>query len=88
MDEFLAFEEIERQLVSLASPGIRPGLARLARLLGILGNPQRRFPSLLVVGTNGKGSTSAALTSCLVEGGYRTALYTSPHLESLGERHS
>ena len=86
MDERSGFREIETSLVSLASPGIRPGLARLARLLGILGNPQRRFPSLLVVGTNGKGSTSAALTSCLVEGGYRTALYTSPHLESLGER--
>ena len=86
MDEFLAFEEIERQLVSLASPGIRPGLARLSRLLQGLDHPERRFPSVLLVGTNGKGSTAATLSSCLREAGYQVALYTSPHLESLGER--
>lgn len=80
------FEEVERDLQSLASSGIRPGLARLARLLSLLGNPERSFPAVHVVGTNGKGSTAAAMASILRESGYRTALYTSPHLVSFKER--
>ncbi|ACZ19181.1 FolC bifunctional protein [Thermanaerovibrio acidaminovorans DSM 6589] len=82
----IPWDRFEEELSSLASPGIRPGLSRLARLLDLLGNPQRRFPSILVVGTNGKGSTCSALSSCLSAGGYRVGLYTSPHLESPGER--
>lgn len=51
-----------------------------------LGAPERRFPSVLIAGTNGKGSTSATLASILGEGGYRTGLYTSPHLNRVNER--
>jgi dihydrofolate synthase/folylpolyglutamate synthase len=51
-----------------------------------LGRPERRFASVLIAGTNGKGSTAAALASILGEAGYRTGLYTSPHLESVNER--
>ncbi|MCX7829064.1 MAG: bifunctional folylpolyglutamate synthase/dihydrofolate synthase [Thermanaerothrix sp.] len=80
------WSQVERKLSELASPGIRPGLARLARLLNLLDNPQRKFPSVLVVGTNGKGSTCSSMFSCLKAGGYRVGLYTSPHLESLAER--
>ncbi len=55
-------------------------------LLGALGNPERRFPSVLIAGTNGKGSTAATLASILTEAGLRTGLYTSPHLERPNER--
>ena len=55
-------------------------------LLSALGNPERRFPAVLIAGTNGKGSTAATLTSILTEAGLRTGLYTSPHLERPNER--
>ena len=51
-----------------------------------LGNPERRFPSVLIAGTNGKGSTAATLSSILRVAGYKTALYTSPHLVRINER--
>lgn len=55
-------------------------------LLNALGNPERRFPAVLIAGTNGKGSTAATLASILTEAGLRTGLYTSPHLERPNER--
>jgi dihydrofolate synthase/folylpolyglutamate synthase len=61
-------------------------LARVQRLLGALGNPHHRFKSVHVAGTKGKGSTSAMLASILKAAGYRTALYTSPHLHTFRER--
>lgn len=51
-----------------------------------LGNPQRRFASVLIAGTNGKGSTAATLASILQTAGHRTGLYTSPHLQRINER--
>ncbi|MGA2278134.1 MAG: folylpolyglutamate synthase/dihydrofolate synthase family protein [Terracidiphilus sp.] len=55
-------------------------------LLAALGNPERRFPSVLIAGTNGKGSTAATLASILRLSGMRVGLYTSPHLERVNER--
>ena len=55
-------------------------------LLDRLGNPQRRFKSIHVAGTNGKGSTSHLLASIFQEAGYKTGLYTSPHLRDFRER--
>src|SRR5690348_12304992 len=55
-------------------------------LLAALDHPEQRFPSVLIAGTNGKGSTAATLASVLCAAGYRTALYTSPHLIRLNER--
>ena len=86
MPQDKSFDLLEKQLQDLASPGIRPGLARLSKLLSLAGNPERKFPAVHVVGTNGKGSTAATLDSILRQAGYRTALYTSPHLVSFGER--
>ena len=80
------FNRLEDRLNRCSSPGIRPGLSRLARLLACLGHPERSFPAVHVLGTNGKGSTSATLESIWMAAGYRVALYTSPHLQSLGER--
>lgn len=80
------FYDIENRLQNLASSGIRPGLARLSKLLALSGHPERMFKAVHIVGTNGKGSTAATLASILNESGYSTALYTSPHLVSFGER--
>ena len=80
------FEAVEALFTDVASLGIRPGLERIERLLHLLGNPEATFPAIHVVGTNGKGSTCAFLDSVLRAAGYRTAFYSSPHLESPGER--
>jgi dihydrofolate synthase/folylpolyglutamate synthase len=61
-------------------------LAHMRRLAEALGNPQRRFQSVLIAGTNGKGSTAATLASIVQAAGYRTGLYTSPHLLRVNER--
>jgi dihydrofolate synthase/folylpolyglutamate synthase len=82
----ISFDDVETVISSHASPGIRPGLERIERLLSLLGNPQAAYPAVHVVGTNGKGSTCAFLASVFEAAGYKTALYTSPHLESPGER--
>jgi dihydrofolate synthase/folylpolyglutamate synthase len=55
-------------------------------LVEALGHPERRFPSILIAGTNGKGSTAATLASILRVAGCRTGLYTSPHLVRVNER--
>jgi dihydrofolate synthase/folylpolyglutamate synthase len=73
-------------LDSLQGSGIRPGLGRIRLLLRHLGRPERAAPAVIVAGTNGKGSTSATLASILGASGYRTGLYTSPHLVDLRER--
>jgi dihydrofolate synthase/folylpolyglutamate synthase len=73
-------------LDSLQGSGIRPGLGRIRALLRALGRPERAYPSIIVAGTNGKGSTSATLASILNASGYRTAHYTSPHLVDIRER--
>lgn len=61
-------------------------LDRMFALLGILGNPQDAYPALHVAGTKGKGSTSALMASALTAAGYKTGLYTSPHLQDFAER--
>ena len=61
-------------------------LDEIGALLNALGDPQRSFPSVLIAGTNGKGSTAATLASILKASGLRTGLYTSPHLERPNER--
>jgi dihydrofolate synthase/folylpolyglutamate synthase len=66
--------------------GIRPGVERVRLILERLGHPERSFRSIHVVGTNGKGSTSAFLASMLGAAGLRTALFTSPHLVNFSER--
>ncbi len=61
-------------------------LAHMRALAKALGDPQTAFQSVLIAGTNGKGSTAATLASILVAAGYRTGLYTSPHLVRVNER--
>lgn len=61
-------------------------LDRIKNLLEKLGNPQNKFPSIVVAGTAGKGSTSTMLASIFAENGLKVGLYTSPHLVKLNER--
>ena len=61
-------------------------LARVRRLLTLMGEPQRSFQAVHIAGTKGKGSTAAMIESVLRAAGYRTGLYTSPHLHSFRER--
>jgi dihydrofolate synthase/folylpolyglutamate synthase len=65
---------------------IKPGLERMFVALQALGHPQRRYRSLHVAGTNGKGSTCAFASTGLRAAGHRVGLYTSPHLERVTER--
>lgn len=66
--------------------GVHPGLGRVRALLARLGEPQRGFRTVLVGGTNGKGSTAASLAAMLAASGTRTGLFTSPHLTRFAER--
>ena len=69
-----------------ASPARKFDLAHMRALMAALGNPQSIVPGILIAGTNGKGSTAATLASILAAAGFRTALYTSPHLVRVNER--
>ena len=66
--------------------GMMPGLASTRKLCEVLGNPQKKFKTIHVVGTNGKGSTSYYLAGILQAHGLKAGLYTSPHLVNLRER--
>jgi dihydrofolate synthase/folylpolyglutamate synthase len=79
-DDPLAF------LFGLERLGMKFGLDNIAALTAALGHPERSFPSLIVAGTNGKGSVTAMAERALRETGLRTARYTSPHLVRLEER--
>ena len=68
------------------TPSHKFDLAHMRVLLDALGHPEHRFRSVLIAGTNGKGSTAATLASILHAAGHRTALYTSPHLVRINER--
>ena len=68
------------------TPSQKFDLAYVREMLAALGNPERRFPSVLIAGTNGKGSTAATLSSILRVARHKTGLYTSPHLVSINER--
>ena len=65
---------------------VKEGLKKITRLLELMGNPHKGLNIIRVVGTNGKGSVSAMLSSILVEAGYRVGMNTSPHLREFTER--
>jgi len=66
--------------------GIKPGLAVINRLLSELGKPHQSLKYVHITGTNGKGSVAAMISSVMQAAGYKTGLYTSPHLYSFNER--
>src|SRR6266487_4641584 len=68
------------------TPSHKFDLEHMRVLLGAMKHPERAFPSVLIAGTNGKGSTAATLASILRASGLKTGLYTSPHLMRINER--
>jgi dihydrofolate synthase/folylpolyglutamate synthase len=68
------------------TPSYKFDLDHMRVLLTAMGHPERQFPSVLIAGTNGKGSTAATLASILRASGLKTGLYTSPHLIRINER--
>ncbi|HWB24406.1 MAG TPA: folylpolyglutamate synthase/dihydrofolate synthase family protein [Chitinophagaceae bacterium] len=70
----------------IGSQAFKEGLTNTITLCNALGNPQEKFKSIHIAGTNGKGSTSHMLSSILQHAGYKTGLYTSPHLKDFRER--
>jgi dihydrofolate synthase / folylpolyglutamate synthase len=79
-------EQAERYVLDRELFGMRFGLDRMRRLMTTLENPQLRFGSLHVVGSNGKSSTARMIAAILARHGLRTGAYLSPHLVSFGER--
>ena len=73
-------------LLSLETRGIKLGLSRTKKLLSACNNPENSFKSIQIIGTNGKGTTAASISSILSQAGLNVGLYTSPHLVSLNER--
>ncbi len=79
-------QECLRYLEKIQNLGIKFGLDNVRAILDSLGNPHQKYPSVLVAGTNGKGSVCAMLTQILSLHGFRVGLFTSPHLIRVEER--
>src|ERR1700720_4423591 len=87
----MSYETAVAQMFALGhelaqTPSHKFDLRHMRVLLAALGNPETRFPAVLVAGTNGKGSTAATLAAILQSSGLKTGLYTSPHLVRINER--
>ena len=81
------FGRIDYERAPAVTYGVRQfKLDRMHELLARVGNPHHGMPIVHVAGTKGKGSTSAMIAGSLTAAGYRTGLFTSPHLEALQER--
>ncbi len=78
--------EAVKYIHSLLKFGIRPGLNGMDALLHFLGNPHKDLKYVHVAGTNGKGSTSTAISNIFTDAGYRVGLYTSPYVTDFLER--
>src|SRR5208337_5461597 len=87
----MTYQQTMEQLYGLghvlaSTPAHNFDVTYVRQMLEALDHPERRFASVLIAGTNGKGSTAATLSSILRVAGYRTALYSSPHLITINER--
>lgn len=86
LEIFRNYQSTLNHLRKIEQPGIRLNLEPMRRITARLGEPWKDFPSILIAGTNGKGSTAAMLSEVLADAGYKVGLYTSPHLNSYKER--
>ena len=89
--DFMSYETAVASMFALGhelaqTPSHKFDLEHMRVLLRGMDHPERRFPSVLIAGTNGKGSTAATLASILRASGLKTGLYTSPHLVRINER--
>jgi dihydrofolate synthase/folylpolyglutamate synthase len=82
----LKYDEAMKYIESALKFGSKLGLDRIKRLLGLMGNPEKKIKCIHVAGTNGKGSVVSMIGSILMDSGYRVGMFTSPHLERFSER--
>ena len=80
------YNEAMEYIENTAKFGMNLGLERILKILEYLDNPQDKIKCIHVGGTNGKGSTTAMISSILIEEGYKVGMYTSPYLEEFEER--
>jgi dihydrofolate synthase / folylpolyglutamate synthase len=80
------YAQAEKFILSREFFGMKLGLENITRFLEDLGNPQHRYLTVHLAGTNGKGSSAAMLASIFHHAGCRTGLFTSPHLVDFRER--
>ena len=80
------YGQCQSYLQEILDSGVKFGLENVRTVLTALGEPHLAYPSILVAGTNGKGSVCAMLARVLSRHGFRTGLYTSPHLVAVEER--
>jgi dihydrofolate synthase/folylpolyglutamate synthase len=83
---FTDYAAVQEYLFGMKARGVKFGIDRMNLWLEALGHPELKTPVIHVTGTNGKGSTVAMLEAIFREAGWRTGMYTSPHLVRLGER--
>jgi len=81
-----SYVSAEKYLLSREFFGLKLGLKNIGEFLDSIGSPQTTYPTIHIAGTNGKGSTAAMLASIFKAQGYKTGLFTSPHLVTLRER--
>ncbi len=84
--KFKDYNNCINYLFGLERSGIKYDLKNIKKLSVLTGNPHKNFRSIHVAGTNGKGSTASMISSALTEKGFRTGLYTSPHIKDFRER--
>ena len=82
----MKYQEAILFLSSLAVFGIRPGTERTKYAASLLGNPQNKYKTIHVAGTNGKGSVTTFISAILKEAGYNVGTYTSPYVFKVNER--
>lgn len=86
MDLNTEYQALLQKIYAMRNKGIKLDLTNVYKVLERLGNPQNKFRSLHIAGTNGKGSVAAMTDSVLRRAGYRTGIVTSPHLDVFNER--
>ncbi len=80
------YEEAMQYIHGTLKFGSKLGLERIAGLMDLLGNPQKKLKFVHVTGTNGKGSTTAFISNILIDSGYKTGIFTSPYIQRFTER--
>ncbi|MVB12034.1 Folylpolyglutamate synthase [Caprobacter fermentans] len=82
----MTYEEALEFICNTQKFGMKPGLHTISELLERMDNPQKKLRYIHIAGTNGKGSTAAFISSILMESGYKTGIFTSPHIQRVTER--
>lgn len=86
MKKFKEYKKCIEYLFNLERVGIKYDLKNIKKISDFISHPEKKFKAIHIAGTNGKGSVASVINSVLMESGYRTGLYTSPHIMDFRER--